>query len=133
MQDVSACQAGKRILVVDDSPTVRMLLCLSLRKMIAASVTEAIHGVDALEKLQKDHYDLVVTDMNMPLMGGAELVKRIRTELVQNIPIVILTTKGEDGDRDRGLSLGANEYVTKPVDWNDLRRKVSKHLSGQAV
>jgi two-component system chemotaxis response regulator CheY len=125
-------RTGKRILVVDDSQTVRMLLSMSLRRMITATVSEAIHGVDALEKLQKEHYDLVVTDMNMPLMGGAELVKRIRTELLQDIPIVILTTMGEDGDRDRGLALGANEYVTKPVNWNELRIKVSKHLFGRA-
>ncbi len=132
LQDANKSEAGKRILVVDDAVTVRMLLCMSLRKMVAASVTEAIHGEDAMEKLRKDHYDLVVTDMNMPRMGGAELVKKIRTELARDIPIVILTTMGEDGDRERGLSLGADEYVTKPVDWNDFRRKVAKHLYGQA-
>ncbi len=124
-------QAKKRILVVDDSTTVRMLLCMNLRRMIAASITEAVHGVDALTKLQKDRYDLVVTDMNMPLMGGAELVKKIRTELEQDVPIVILTTMGEEGDRDQGLALGANEYCTKPVNWSDMRRKVLKHLFPQ--
>lgn len=121
---------GKKVLIVDDSATMRMLLSTTIRKTLAVNVTEAVNGVDAIEKLQKHDFDLVLTDMNMPEMDGAQLVGKIRSSLNKNIPIIIITTKGEEGDRDLGLSLGANGYLTKPIIAQELKDTVSGFLIG---
>jgi len=121
---------GKKVLIVDDSATMRMLLSTTLRKALAVYVTEAVNGIDAIEKLQKHDFDLVLTDMNMPEMDGAQLVSKIRSSLNKNIPIIIITTKGEEGDRDLGLSLGANGYLTKPINNHELKETVSRFLMG---
>jgi two-component system chemotaxis response regulator CheY len=79
-------------------------------------VTEADDGVDALRKLASARYDIIVTDINMPIMDGLKLVKRVRSDPThKDTPIVIITTEGSQEDRQRALSLGANSYITKPI------------------
>jgi CheY-like chemotaxis protein len=119
----------KRILIVDDSATMRMLLSLTVKKTIlGVALTEAENGLDALEKLRKDEYDLVLTDMQMPEMNGAQLVSAIRNDLSKNLPVIIVTTKGDEKDRDFGMSLGASGYITKPIDGAELKSAVMKFL-----
>jgi two-component system chemotaxis response regulator CheY len=98
--------------------------------MLRVNITEAVNGQDALVKLMHGKYDLLLTDMNMPEMGGAELVRAVRNGLKSDIPIVIITTRGEVKDRDLGMSLGANGYLTKPVDVKELIRTILKYLGG---
>lgn len=103
-------------LVVDDSPLMRELLVFALTRVDNLHVTEAENGVDALRKLASARYDLIVTDINMPVMDGLKLVKRIRSDpRHQNTPIVIVTTEGAEEDRQRAIGLGANAYVVKPI------------------
>jgi len=122
--------SDKSILVTDDSAIMRMFLVMNLRRMLRVNITEAVNGQDALAKLMNGKYDLLLTDMNMPEMGGAELVRAVRIGLKSDIPIVIITTKGEVNDRDLGMSLGANGYLTKPVDVKELIKVILKHLGG---
>ena len=87
--------SDKSILVTDDSAIMRMFLVMNMRRMLRVNITEAVNGQDALTKLMQGKYDLLLTDMNMPEMGGAELVRAVRNGLNSDIPIVIITTKGE--------------------------------------
>jgi two-component system chemotaxis response regulator CheY len=122
--------ADKSILVTDDSAIMRMFLVMNLKRMIKVNITEAVNGVDALTKLKTGKYDLLLTDMNMPEMDGAELVRNVRLGLKSDLPIVIITTKGEVKDRNAGMALGANSYLTKPVNPAELIKAVLKYLGG---
>ena len=106
----------KKILVVDDSRTVRQLLKMILVRSLSSQVTEAEDGLEAVKALKNDSFDLVITDINMPNMDGLTLVNKIRTEMGLKVPIIIITTMGKEADRDRGLMLGANTYLTKPFN-----------------
>ena len=104
------------ILVVEDSPMMRQLLVFALHRIKQVQVTEAEDGVDALRKLAEGRFDMVITDINMPIMDGLKLVKRIRTDDAhQEVPIIIITTEGSQEDRQRAMALGANAYITKPI------------------
>ncbi|HWP34634.1 MAG TPA: response regulator [Thermodesulfobacteriota bacterium] len=108
--------ADPKILVVEDSPTMRQLIVFALKRLKGATIVEASDGVDGLKKLSADRFDLVLTDINMPVMDGLKLVSLIRSDAAhKDIPIVVITTEGAQEDRDRALALGANAFVTKPV------------------
>jgi len=103
-------------LVVEDSPTMRQLIVFALRRIRGLEVLEADDGVDALRKLAASKLDIILTDINMPIMDGLKLVKRVRSdEALKAIPIIIITTEGAEEDRQRALALGANAYITKPI------------------
>ncbi|MBI3180204.1 MAG: response regulator [Deltaproteobacteria bacterium] len=103
-------------LVVEDSPTMRQLIVFALKRLKALKVTEADDGVDALKKLQGAKFDILITDINMPIMDGLKLVALVRKDANhKDIPIVIITTEGAQEDRQRALALGANAYITKPI------------------
>jgi two-component system chemotaxis response regulator CheY len=105
-----------RILVVDDSPTMRQLLGLALRKL-GAEIVQASDGMDAMRKLLGDRFDLALVDINMPVMDGLKLIQLVRAEdALQRLPIVVITTEGSDAPRDQAMTLGANAYLTKPVE-----------------
>ena len=104
-------------LVVEDSPTMRQLLVYALKRIPQMSTIEAADGVDALKKLATSPPpDLILTDINMPIMDGLKLVQRVRTDdKLRDVPIIIITTEGGAEDRARALALGANAYITKPI------------------
>jgi two-component system chemotaxis response regulator CheY len=105
-----------RVLVVDDSPTMRQLIVFALRRLSGLQIDEAGDGVAALKKLSTDQYDLLVTDINMPIMDGLKLISLLRNDSQYNaLPIIVITTEGADLDRERATALGANEYITKPI------------------
>lgn len=122
--------ADKSILITDDSAIMRMFLVINLKRMVKVNISEAVNGIDALAKLKGGKFDLLLTDMNMPEMDGAQLVRHVRLGLKSDMPIVIITTKGEVKDRDIGMSLGANSYLTKPVNPAELIKTVLSHLGG---
>jgi two-component system chemotaxis response regulator CheY len=116
-------------LVVEDSPMMRQLVVFALARIKRLTVTEAEDGVDGLRKLAGHKFDLVITDINMPIMDGLKLVKRIRTdENHKDIPIIIITTEGSSEDRARALALGANAYITKPIQAPQVIAKVKELL-----
>ena len=109
----------RRILIVEDSPTMRQLLVFALRRLKNVEIVEAQDGMDGLRKVSSDHFDLALIDINMPVMDGLKLVSLIRgEENIKDMPIVVVTTEGAKEDRERALSLGANEYLTKPIQAN---------------
>ena len=121
--------AQYRCLVVEDSPMMRQLLVFALQRVREVEVTEADDGVDGLRKLAGQKFDLIITDINMPIMDGLKLVKRIRTDEVhKEVPIIIITTEGSQEDRQRALQLGANAYITKPIQAPQVIAKVKELL-----
>jgi two-component system, chemotaxis family, chemotaxis protein CheY len=116
-------------LVVEDSPTMRQLIVFALRRLQTLKVTEADDGVDALKKLQAAKFDILITDINMPIMDGLKLVGLVRKDAVhKDIPIVIITTEGAQEDRQRALALGANAYITKPIQAPQVINTVKELL-----
>lgn len=116
-------------LVVEDSPTMRQLISFSLKRFKGAKIIEAVDGVDALKKLSGEKIDLILTDINMPVMDGLKLVSLVRqNEQLRSIPIVIITTEGAEEDRERGLALGANAYISKPIQSSHLIKTISELL-----
>ena len=108
-----------RILIVEDSPTMRQLLVFALRRLKEVEIVEAQDGMDGLRKVSSDHFDIALIDINMPVMDGLKLIRLMRGEdSLKSIPIVVITTEGASEDRDRAMGLGANEYLTKPIQAN---------------
>ena len=113
--------ADHRILIVEDSPTMRQLLVFALKRMKNVEIVEAQDGMDGLRKVTSDHFDLALVDINMPVMDGLKLISLIRGEdNLKSMPICVITTEGATEDRERALALGANEYLTKPIQANKV-------------
>ena len=111
--------ADQRILIVEDSPTMRQLLVFALKRMKGVQIVEAQDGMDGLRKVTSDHFDLVFVDINMPVMDGLKLISLIRSDAsLAAMPICVITTEGAKDDRERAIGLGANEYLTKPIQAN---------------
>ncbi|MCZ6651170.1 MAG: response regulator [Acidobacteria bacterium] len=116
-------------LVVEDSPTMRQLISFSLRRFPDCRIVEAVDGADALRRMAYDEIDFVLTDINMPIMDGLKLVALLRANArTRNMPIIIITTEGAEEDRQRGLELGADAYISKPVEADALVRRVEQVL-----
>ena len=116
-------------LVVEDSPMMRQLLVFALSRVKNLKVTEADDGVDGLRKLASGKFDIILTDINMPIMDGLKLVKRVRSDPThKDTPVIIITTEGAEEDRKRALELGANAYITKPIQAPQVIAKVKELL-----
>jgi len=116
-------------LVVEDSPTMRQLIVFALSRVKGLTCAEADDGVDALKKLSTQRFDIIITDINMPVMDGLKLVKRIRgDQSYRDVPIMIITTEGAEEDRQRALALGATCYIAKPIQAPQVINKVKELL-----
>ena len=105
-----------RALIVDDSRSMRRSLMFALQKIPGLECVEAQDGVEGIKKFSSGRFDVVLTDINMPLMDGLKLVSHIRTRGVpKDVPIVVITTESAEEDRQKALSLGASAYLVKPV------------------
>lgn len=119
-------------LVVEDSPTMRQLLVFALKRIKDMRTLEACDGVDALKKLASAETkpDIILTDINMPIMDGLKLVQRVRAdESLRDVPIVIITTEGGAEDKARALALGANAYIAKPIQAPQVIKQVKELLN----
>ena len=121
----------QRILIVEDSATMRSLLASSLEELeIPVKIIEAESGFEALRFLPRESFDLVVTDINMPDINGLELVAFAKSNhAYRSIPLIIVSTEGAERDRERGLELGADAYLAKPFEPENLREVVVDLLS----
>jgi two-component system chemotaxis response regulator CheY len=116
-------------LVVEDSPMMRQLLVFALSRVKHLRVTEADDGVDGLRKLAGGKFDIILTDINMPIMDGLKLVKRVRSDPThKDTPVIVITTEGSQEDRQRAMQLGANAYITKPIQAPQVIAKVKELL-----
>jgi two-component system chemotaxis response regulator CheY len=103
-------------LIVDDSGAMRRQLAYALQRIPGVSAVEATDGADAWRKLSSASFDIVLTDINMPLLDGLKLVALLRAGGAhQRVPVVVITTEGAEADRKRAMSLGASAYLVKPV------------------
>lgn len=119
----------KNILVVEDSSTMRALIVSTVEGIADIDITETSSGFEALKILPHKKFDLILTDINMPDINGLELVKFVKTSPeYKDIPLIIISTEGSDRDRQRGVELGANEYVIKPFKPELLQRLITKYL-----
>lgn len=116
-------------LVVEDSPMMRQLVVFALGRLRNLNVTEADDGVDGLRKLAANTFDIILTDINMPIMDGLKLIQRVRKDPKHaDTPVIVITTEGGKEDRDRALKLGANAYITKPIQAPQVIQAVRELL-----
>jgi two-component system chemotaxis response regulator CheY len=123
--------ANRTIMIVDDSATMRSLVSSYLSEMGDYSTIEARSGFEALKLLPTQTVDLIVTDINMPDINGLELINYVKSSpIYRHLPLIVITTDKGEADRQRGLSLGAREYITKPFSLEELRDAVNRVFSG---
>ena len=126
--------ASLKILVVDDSITIRRIILNALRTIGYTDVVEASNGREALERLS-DGVNFVITDWNMPEMNGLDLTKQIRTKPgSSDLPILMITTRGTEADVVDALQAKVNSYIVKPFTPQELKDKIDDILkTAQAV
>lgn len=118
-----------RALVVDDSLQLRRSVMYALQRLEDVVCVEAGDGAEALKKFQAGPFDIVLTDINMPVLDGLKLTSHIRQgQQNRNVPIVIITTEAALADRERALKLGANAYLVKPVQAQEVLDTVKSLL-----
>lgn len=114
-----------RILLVDDEQAVQTLLTYPLRKE-GYEVVGAVDGQEALDRFAEQRFDLVVLDIMLPKLDGVEVCRRLRTR--SQVPIIMLTAKGDEIDKVVGLEVGADDYITKPFSVREFRSRVKAAL-----
>jgi two-component system alkaline phosphatase synthesis response regulator PhoP len=121
-----------RVLIVDDDEDARVLLVRALGKIdLVLDVDTASDGLQALERIGMCRPDIVITDIMMPRMNGFDLCAALRADPVTAaIPVIMVTALEDDRDRQRGLAIGANEYLTKPFSWGVLAERLTELLGG---
>jgi len=119
-----------QILIAEDSAITRAFLVSVLEEFSENfNIIEAASGFEALKQLPREKFDLIITDINMPDINGLELINFVKTNPeYSHIPLIVVTTEGSARDREKGLALGANEYLVKPIDPNRFRTLVIKYL-----
>lgn len=118
----------KKVLVVDDSISMRQMVGFTLRQG-GFDVVEAEHGQDALDKLQGATVDLIITDLNMPVMDGITLIQNVRKQpAFKTKPILMLTTEGLASKKEQGKAAGATGWIVKPFDPEKLLQTIAKVL-----
>jgi DNA-binding response OmpR family regulator len=117
--------SATRILLVDDERSVQTLLSYPLRKD-GYEVVSALDGQEALERFGEDRFDLVILDLMLPKLGGVEVCRRMRSR--SQVPIIMLTAKGDEADKVTGLETGADDYITKPFSVREFRSRVKAAL-----
>jgi two-component system chemotaxis response regulator CheY len=122
-------------MVVEDSASTRSFVRGALESSVSGEpieIAEAASGFDALRLLPRADYDLVITDINMPDINGLEIVRFIRTsDRHKTTPIILISTQTSEKDRERGLALGANDFLAKPLEAAALVAAVERQLSSR--
>jgi two-component system, chemotaxis family, chemotaxis protein CheY len=122
---------AKKILIIEDSATMRSLIASTIEDMNGFELVEAGNGFEALKALPSQHFDMIITDLNMPDINGLEIIKFVKEHpAYKNIPLLVVTTAAGEEDRKKGLALGASDYVIKPFEPDDLKkviRRILKH------
>jgi two-component system chemotaxis response regulator CheY len=118
-----------RALVVDDSTVMRRAIMYALQRLEGLICVEAQDGADALRKFAQGRFDIVLTDINMPLMDGLKLISHLRKDPANKaLPIVVITTEAAESDKQRALALGASLYLVKPVQASTVLSTVKQLL-----
>ncbi len=125
-RETPVAAAKARVLVVDDSSLVR-LYCRDILEKAGFEVEHAINGIEAMEKVLAQTFDLVIVDVNMPRMDGFSFIRALRGSApdVATLPALVITTEAGSQDRDEARAAGANFYLVKPLSEPDLLRHVA--------
>ena len=124
----------QRVLIVDDSATIRKMVRASLRGLEAVEFAEAASGLEAIEHLALGPVSLIILDLNMPDMHGVDVLKFVRGHQVsRDVPVVVLTTRGDDASRETVMAAGATQYLTKPFAPQALLSSARDLLASAAV
>jgi two-component system chemotaxis response regulator CheY len=122
------------VLVVDDSKVMRDMVVACLRPYPGLSFTHASSGLEAIERLSLQPFDLLVLDLNMPDIGGIEVVEFVRgQDKLRHLPIIIVTTRGDEASRSRALAVGADRFMTKPFTPDSILSEVRGLLEEKRV
>ncbi len=120
---------NNNILIVEDSQTMRSFISSAIEGCESCEVYESATGFEALKLLPQINFKLIITDINMPDINGLELISFVRkNQQYKNIPLVIISTEGTEMDRQKGMALGANEYLVKPFKPEELQKIVKKYI-----
>jgi two-component system chemotaxis response regulator CheY len=120
---------AKNILLVDDAAVIRHIVSLTLRKS-GYDVVEAVNGQDAIEKLASSQVEMVITDLNMPVMDGIEFIRHMRnTPKYRFMPILMLTTVSQEEKKLEGKQAGASGWIFKPFHSHELIEAVRKYVA----
>lgn len=120
--------ANEKILVADDNPIIVEVIKSAL-KAENYQVSVAYDGQEALDKVHQENPDLILLDILMPKMNGYMVCKKIKDDpKVKHIPIIMLTAKEQESDKDKGLGMGADEYLTKPFEMEKLIEIIKKKI-----
>ena len=121
---------GRPILIAEDSAVTRAFLVSTLEEIEDFDIVEASTGFEALKQLPRKKFSLIITDINMPDINGLELINFVKNNVnYRAIPLIVVSTEGAERDRQKGLALGADEYLVKPIDPEQLQALVNKYLS----
>jgi len=119
----------KKILITEDSPTMRSLLVSTIETLEGYEIVEAASGFEALRLLPREKVDLIITDINMPDINGLELISYVKNNPnYRHIPLFIISTESSEKDREKGLALGADEYLVKPFNPLKLQEMIRRYL-----
>lgn len=116
----------KKALIVEDNP-INMELVMEILTANGIIVDEAVNGEEAIEKVEKETYDLVLMDIELPGMDGVDATKLIKSKH-KNLPILALTSYAMKGDRERFIAAGFDDYIAKPIDVNSFIEKINKFI-----
>lgn len=118
-----------KVLIVEDSGATRELLRAAVETVAGVEVHAAVNGFEALKVLPRHRFELIITDINMPDINGLELINFVKKNPhYRDTPLVVVTTEGREVDRERGLKLGASEYVVKPFAPDTICALVRRYL-----
>jgi two-component system, chemotaxis family, chemotaxis protein CheY len=121
------------ILVVDDSKVMREMIVACLRGEAGLRFTHAASGLEAIERLSLGRFDLVFLDLNMPDIGGFEVLEFVRGQPgLQAVPIIVVTTRGDEGSKGRALATGASRFMTKPFAPAEILGELRSLLPARA-
>ena len=119
----------RKVLIVEDSRATRELLAAAIEVLEGVEVYTAVSGFEALKVLPRHRFSLIITDINMPDINGLELINFVKKNPhYREVPLFVVTTEGREQDRDRGLQLGASEYLVKPFESERLTALVRRYL-----
>ena len=123
----------KDVLVVDDSKVMRDMIVACLRGLPEARFTQAASGLEAIERLSLGRFDLVVLDLNMPDISGIEVLEFVRAQdKLKLLPILVVTTRGDEASKAQALAAGATQFVTKPFTPEAIAQDAQRLVAGGA-
>lgn len=123
----------KQILVVDDSKVMREMIIACLRALPDAHFTQAASGLEAIERLSLSPFEIVILDLNMPDITGIEVLEFVRAQdKLKQLPIIVVTTRGDEESRAAALTAGATLFMTKPFTPEEIATEAKRLLDGAA-